>query len=85
MRKQHNLKSVSGFTYTSDIISAINADNKHALPPVTHVDIWQGTRITPELVSLVRHTSQGVPVFHRMKHEIEVPSCLGTGLDLLAS
>ena len=87
MRKQHNVKS-TGFTYTTPvigIIEAVNNDSKHVLPSVTHVDILQGTRITPELVSLVRRTSQGIPVFHRMRHEIEVPSCLGTGLDWMHS
>jgi hypothetical protein len=87
MRKQHNIKSI-GFTYTTPvvgIIEAINADSKHTLPVVTHIDVRGNTVVTKELVKVIRKTSQGVPVFHRMKHEIEMPSCLGVGLDLLAS
>lgn len=87
MRKQHNLKSTSGFTYTPavGIIEAVNAGTKHVLPEVTHIDVHGGTIITKELVRVIRKTSQGVPVFHRMRHEIEMPSALGPGLDLLAS
>lgn len=87
MRKQHNVKS-TGFTYTTPsigIIEAINAGSKHVLPVVTHIDVHGGTIITKELVKVIRKTSQGVPVFHRMRHEIELPSALGIGKDFFAS
>lgn len=87
MRKQHNVKS-TGFQFQqTDILSAINSVAVRALPPVQHISLAYGVVVpTPEMVDWARSINPlAVPVFHRSRRQVEMPTPFGVGKDWLAS
>jgi hypothetical protein len=87
MRKQHNVKSI-GFTYAkTDILSALNSVTVRALPPVQHITLAYGVHeATPEMVDWARSINPlAVPVFHRSRRQVEMPTPFGAGKDWLMS
>jgi len=86
MRKQHNLKSATGFTYTSATLLEITEQGVTRVPPpVAHVDVRPNAVIGTELVSMVRDITGATPVFHRWQRRTEVPTALGINGERFAS
>ena len=87
MRKQHNLKSATGFTYTTPatLLSVTDEVVTRKLPPVAHVDVRPNAVIGTELVSMVRDITGATPVFHRWHRITELPTALGVAGEFFAS